>query len=54
MFGALLPCTLLTAAEVKHLNVDNSDVGKATQNVSRVLICLRSVISIEYCTSLSV
>ena len=38
MFGVLLPCTLLTAGEVKHLNVENSDVGNTTQNVSEFLL----------------
>lgn len=34
MFGVLLPCTSLTAGDVKRLSVENSGVGNATQNGS--------------------
>jgi len=38
MFGVLLPCTSLTAGDVKRSNVENSDVGNGTQNVSDFLL----------------
>jgi len=38
MFGVLLPCSALTAGDVKHLSVGNSDVGNATQNGSEFLL----------------
>jgi hypothetical protein len=38
MFGLLLPCTSLTAGDVKLSNVEKSDVANGTQNASDFLL----------------